>query len=160
MSCVIGIDIGTTSTIGILLDTKKNKILAKKSFKVNLFSYKPGWSEEDPNQWWKNTFKILEYLSKFAKLNNKKILAIGTTGMLPALVIVDKNGKIIRNSIQQSDSRTQKQLKKIFNKKKIKNFIKLTNCGVNQQLIAPKLLWIKENEKKKLQQDLQNFWVL
>ena len=148
MSCVIGIDIGTTSTIGILLDTKKNKILAKKSLKVDLFSYKPGWAEEDPNQWWKNTFNILKYLSKFAKLNNKKILAIGTTGMLPALVIVDKNGKIIRNSIQQSDSRTQKQLKKIFSKKKIKNFVKLTNCGVNQQLIAPKLLWIKENEKE------------
>ena len=59
MTCVIGIDIGTTSTIGILLDTSKNKILKKISFHVDLFSYKEGWAEEDPNQWWLNTKKII-----------------------------------------------------------------------------------------------------
>ena len=147
MTCVIGIDIGTTSTIGVLLDTKLNKILLKKSFDVNLYSYYDGWAEEDPNQWWLNVKKIIKLLSKYAKKNGKKINAIGTTGMLPALVIVDKDGKIIRNSIQQSDSRTGKQIKKIFNNKKSNWFTKKTKCGINQQLIAPKLLWLKENEK-------------
>lgn len=147
MSCVIGIDIGTTSTIGILLDTSSNKILKKISFDVELLSYKEGWAEEDPNQWWNNTKKIIKKLSSFAKKKRIKISSIGTTGMLPALVILDKNGKVIRKSIQQSDSRTSLQLKKIFNKKNSKNFIKNTKCGINQQLIAPKLLWLKENEK-------------
>ena len=52
MTCVIGIDVGTTSTIGILLDTKNSQIIKKKSIAVNLFSIKEGWAEEDPNQWW------------------------------------------------------------------------------------------------------------
>ena len=146
MTCVVGIDIGTTSTIGVLLDTKSNRILIKKSLDVNLYSYYEGWAEENPNQWWLNVKKIIKFLSKYAKAKGKKINAIGTTGMLPALVILDKNGNIIRNSIQQSDSRTEKQIKKIFNKKKSNWFIKKTKCGINQQLIAPKLLWLKENE--------------
>ena len=148
MSCVIGIDIGTTSTIGILLDTKKNRILCKASLNTNLYSFEKGWAEENPNQWWSNTKKIIKKLSQYSKLKNKKIYAIGTTGMLPALVIIDKKGKIIRNSIQQSDGRTEQQIKKIFNKKNSKWFIKKTKCGINQQLVAPKLLWIKQNEKK------------
>ena len=146
MTCVIGIDIGTTSTIGILLDTSKNYIIKKISIDVDLFSIKEGWAEEDPNQWWLNTKKIIKELSKVAKLKNKKIISIGTTGMLPALVILDKNRKVIRKSIQQSDGRTSKQLKKIFTKKNSEQFIKKTKCGINQQLIAPKLLWLKENE--------------
>jgi len=147
MTCVIGIDIGTTSTIGVLLDTKNNKIIKKKSINVNLFSVKEGWAEEDPNQWWLNTKKIIKELAKTAKLKKKKITAIGTTGMLPALVLLDKKGKVIRRSIQQSDSRTAKQLKIIFSKKNSSSFIKQTRCGINQQLIAPKLVWLKENEK-------------
>ena len=60
MTCVIGIDIGTTSTIGILLDTYKNHIIKKISIDVDLFSIKEGWAEEDPNQWWLNTKKLLK----------------------------------------------------------------------------------------------------
>ena len=149
MSCVIGIDIGTTSTIGILLETKKNKILKKISLNVNLYSIKDGWAEEDHNQWWKNTSQIIKSLSKYSRSKKSKIKAIGVTGMLPALVILDKKGKVIRNSIQQSDSRTEKQIKSIFNKKNKNWFINKTNCGINQQLIAPKLLWLKQNEKSK-----------
>ncbi len=147
MSCVIGIDIGTTSTIGILLDTSQNKILKKISFNVELYSYQDGWAEEDPHQWWSNTKNIIKELSSFANKKKKKIISIGTTGMLPALVILDKYGQVIRKSIQQSDSRTSSQIKKIFNKKNSKNFTKNTKCGINQQLIAPKLLWLKQNEK-------------
>ena len=73
MSCVIGIDIGTTSTIGVLLDTSKHKILKKISLDVELYSYKEGWAEEDPNQWWSNTKQIIKELSNFAKKKEKEI---------------------------------------------------------------------------------------
>ena len=73
MTCVIGIDIGTTSTSGILLDTKKNIIVKKVSFSVNLISLEYGWAEEDPNQWWINTKKIIQILAKKAKNSKKKL---------------------------------------------------------------------------------------
>lgn len=149
MSCTIGIDIGTTSTIGVILDTKKNKIIYSFSKPVKLISKKTGWAEEDPNEWWNNTLEILNALGNFSNKKKIKINAIGVTGMLPALVLVDKKNKVLRLSIQQSDSRTELELKKIFNSNtKKKEFSIKTKCGVNQQLIAPKLLWLKKNEPK------------
>ena len=147
MNCTIGIDIGTTSTIGVILNSKNHKIIFQCSRPVKLYSKKSGWAEEDPNQWWNNTLSILKEISDFAKQSKIKLCAIGVTGMLPALIILDKNNKPIRLSIQQSDSRTEKELKSIFrNKIQMKNFTKNTKCGINQQLIAPKILWIKKNE--------------
>ena len=147
MNCTIGIDIGTTSTIGVLLNTKSNKVIFQCSRSVELYSQKSGWAEEEPEEWWKNTISILQEIGKFSQNKNIQINSIGVTGMLPALVILDKNNKVIRRSIQQSDSRTDKELKSIFKKKSQKlNFTKKTKCGVNQQLIAPKVLWLKNNE--------------
>ena len=51
MALTIGIDIGTTSTIGILIDTE-GSTLALAERPTELFSERPGWAEEDPEQWW------------------------------------------------------------------------------------------------------------
>ena len=120
MNCTIGIDIGTTSTIGVLLNTKSNKVIFQCSRSVELYSQKSGWAEEEPEEWWKNTISILQEIGKFSQNKNIQINSIGVTGMLQALVILDKNNKVIRRSIQQSDSRTDKELKSIFKKKKSK----------------------------------------
>ena len=147
MNCVVGLDIGTTSTIGVVLNTLNHKIIFQSSRSVKLYSKKTGWAEEDPNQWWLNTQSILNEIGFFSKNKKINICSIGVTGMLPALVILDKNNQVIRYSIQQSDSRVEKELKSIFkNKKEKENFTKSTKCGVNQQLIAPKVLWLKKNE--------------
>lgn len=147
MNCSIGIDIGTTSTIGVLLNTKSHKVIFQSSRPVKLYSQKSGWAEQEPDVWWQNTVSILSDIGKYSKKKNIKIMSIGVTGMLPALVLLDKQNEIIRRSIQQSDSRTELELKSIFNTNKKKlDFTKITKCGVNQQLIAPKVLWLKKNE--------------
>jgi len=50
MACVIGLDIGTTSTIGILIRLP-DRVLGTVSRPVTLSSPRPGWAEEDPEQW-------------------------------------------------------------------------------------------------------------
>ena len=149
MTCTIGVDIGTTSTIGIILNTKNNKVIYKTTRPTKLISKKTGWAEEDPSQWEKNTISILKEIGRFAQIKKISIKSLGVTGMLPALIILDKKFKPLRFSIQQSDSRTEKEIKKIFPTDfKKQEFTKITKCGVNQQLIAPKLLWIATNEPK------------
>ena len=149
MTCTIGVDIGTTSTIGIILNTKTNKVIYKTTRPTKLISKKTGWAEEDPSQWEKNTISILKEIGRFAQIKKISIKSLGVTGMLPALIILDKKFKPLRFSIQQSDSRTEKEIKKIFPTDfKKQEFTKITKCGVNQQLIAPKLLWIATNEPK------------
>ncbi len=120
MNCTIGIDIGTTSTIGVLLNTKSHKVIFQSSRPVKLYSQKSGWAEQEPDVWWQNTISILSDIGKYSKKKNIKIMSIGVTGMLPALVLLDKQNKVIRRSIQQSDSRTELELKSIFNTNKKK----------------------------------------
>ena len=67
MNCVVGLDIGTTSTIGVVLNTLNHKIIFQSSRSVKLYSKKTGWAEEDPNQWWLNTQSILNEIGFFSK---------------------------------------------------------------------------------------------
>ncbi len=88
MSCILGIDIGTTSTIGILI-TLPDRVLASASRPVSLSAPQPGWAEEDPEQWWQNVCELIPELLARAAVSADRIDAIGITGMLPALVLLD-----------------------------------------------------------------------
>ena len=61
IDCVIGLDIGTTSTIGVLIGLPAT-ILAVASRPTTLSSPHPGWAEEDPAEWWRNSCAILREL--------------------------------------------------------------------------------------------------
>ena len=123
MNYVIGLDVGTTSTIGILLRLP-NKILAHATRPVNLNSPFPGWAEENPDEWWKNVVEIISELISKAKVRPEKIHAIGVTGMLPAVVLLDSLGKVLRPSIQQSDGRCGEQVQELKSEIEENDFIK------------------------------------
>src|SRR5260370_34199804 len=104
MACVLGIDIGTTSTIGILVRLP-DQVLGMASRGVTLRSPKPGWAEEDPAAWWANVCAITRELVDGSGIAPGELDAIGITGMLPAVVLLDRDGALLRPSIQQSDGR-------------------------------------------------------
>jgi xylulokinase len=101
---VLGFDIGTTSTIGILLRLP-DRVLALASRPVELSSPHPGWAEENPLQWWDNVCAISRELLQRGGIEASEIEAVGVTGMTPAVVLLDANGQLLRASIQQSDGR-------------------------------------------------------
>lgn len=146
MSCVIGLDIGTTSTIGIILDVSSSRILASASRPVALSSPQQGWAEEDPTEWWANVCDIVPELLSQSGLKNTDIAAIGTTGMLPATVLLDSGGTVLRPSIQQSDGRTGEQVKEIAAEVPEEHFVRRAGNGINQQLVASRIRWIEKHE--------------
>lgn len=140
MAQVIGLDIGTTSTIGIRLDTVtgERRIATRP---VTLNSPHPGWAEEDPEEWWGNCVAILCELSDGAD-----IVGVGVAGMVPATVLLDRAGRLLRPSIQQSDGRVAEQVAEIAAEIDAGSFLARTGNGVNQQLVATKLRWIERHE--------------
>jgi xylulokinase len=88
MRCALGIDIGTTSTIGILVRLP-DQVLAVASRPVTLTSQEPGWAEEDPRQWWDNSCAIIRELISKTGIDASEIGGVGVTGMLPAVVLLD-----------------------------------------------------------------------
>ncbi|MEP2953083.1 MAG: FGGY-family carbohydrate kinase [Sulfitobacter sp.] len=146
MSCVIGLDIGTTSTIGIVLDVSTSRIIASATRPVTLLSPKQGWAEEEPNEWWANVCSIVPELLHQSGLDRTAITAIGTTGMLPATIVLDSDGTVLRPSIQQSDGRTGQEVKEIAGEVSEDAFVMRAGNGINQQLVASRIRWIEKHE--------------
>lgn len=143
----LGIDIGTTSVKSIVI-SQKGDIIFESSRSHDLISSKPGFAEEDPNIWWNSVKSILKELSEKGLSN--RIAAIGVTGMVPTLILVDENLEAIRNSIQQNDARATveiTELKKIINEDQY--FLETANT-LNQQVVFPKILWLKKHEPENI----------
>ncbi|MGB6117366.1 MAG: FGGY family carbohydrate kinase, partial [Mesorhizobium sp.] len=140
---VIGLDIGTTSTIGVAVEMP-DRILAVASRPTDLSAPHPGWAEEDPGQWWSNATGILRELT--ARVDASRIAGLCATGMLPAVVLLDETGKVLRPSIQQSDGRCGVEVEELRSEVDEAAFLARTGNGINQQLVAAKLRWIARNE--------------
>ena len=99
MSCVMGIDIGTTSTIGILI-RPPGEVLALVSRPATLRTPHPGWAEADPAEWWANVCAIVPALLKQAAIPPQEVRGLGVTGMVPAMVLLAADFRVLRPSIQ------------------------------------------------------------
>jgi len=144
MTFAIGLDIGTTSTIGILIEPRTRRVIAQESRPVTLFSERQGWAEEDPREWWDNVCAICRALVSAA--GQARIGAIGVTGMVPAVVLLDAEGALLRRSIQQSDGRCEVEVAALARETDATEFLARTGNGINQQLVLAKLRWLATHE--------------
>lgn len=145
MCCVLGLDIGTTSTIGLLVRLP-DEVLAVASRPVALSSPHAGWAEEDPAEWWGNVREITRELIAKSGIEPSRIVGVGVTGMLPAVVLLDAAGNVLRPSIQQSDGRCGVEVGELRAEKDEASFIARAGNGINQQLVTAKLRWIARHE--------------
>lgn len=145
MTCLIGVDIGTTSTIGILIDTG-GEVLATATRPVTLLSPRAGWAEEDPEEWWCNLCAITAELMRAVAARGARLAGIGVTGMLPAVVLLDAAGRLLRPSIQQSDGRCGAEVAAMRREADEAAFIARAGNGINQQLVGAKIRWLERHE--------------
>ncbi len=147
MSLLLGLDIGTTSTIGILID-RSGTVAATASRPSELVSRHPGWAEEDPHLWWSNVRAIVPELLAGSGAAAGEIAGVGVTGMVPTLILLDGAGEVLRPSIQQNDARAVEEIEAMKAAWSAEAFFALTGGGINQQLLAPKLRWLEKNEPR------------
>ncbi len=145
MPLVLGLDIGTTSTTGILIDVS-GRALPAVSRPTMLRSPHHGWAEEDPAEWWANVREITAELIALCGGDSTKIAAVGVTGMLPAVVLLDKDGYVLRPSIQQSDGRCGREVEDLRREWDESDFLSRAGNGINQQLVTAKLRWVARHE--------------
>jgi xylulokinase len=142
MPLLLGLDIGTTSTVGILIDDRGGTV-AVESRPVTFHSDHANWAEEDTGEWWRNVGEICRALVAQA---GEDIAAVGVTGMLPAVILLDGPGRPLRRSIQQNDARATAELDEFRTAMEESDFLSLTGTGYSQQLVGPKLMWLRTHE--------------
>ncbi len=144
-SFFLGIDIGTTSTKVVLIDDSGH-ILADASRPSNLSSPQATWAEEDPEQWWQNVCALIPEAVAKAGIRPADIGAIGTSGMVPTLILLNSNGKVLRPSIQQNDARAVDEIDEQKLHTDADEILVRTGSAITQQSIGPKLLWLRKHE--------------
>jgi xylulokinase len=145
MPILLGIDIGTTSTGGILIDAE-GRTLVTAQRPSELLSPHANWAEEDPLLWWENCRSVIAEMLRACRLKGSDIAAVGVTGMVPAVVLLDSEGRLLRRSLQQNDARAVAEIEAMRSAFDAKRFLGLTGGSVNQQLVAPKLQWLQKHE--------------
>jgi len=144
----LGIDLGTSSVKVAVVDGFTGKTLSTVQFpeaEAVIFSEKPGWAEQNPSQWWSDVQQCILKSHASKKYNPRDITAIGISYQMHGLVVVDKHGEVLRNSIIWCDSRAVILGEKAFQTiGKEKCLTHLLNSPGN--FTAAKLAWVKENE--------------
>jgi xylulokinase len=139
MSRLVGLDVGTTSVKGVALDTSGGLIhVAERGYPLS--TPRPGWSEQDPDDWWRAAAEVLE------ECEADRALGIGLSGQMHGLVALDGRDRPLRPAILWNDGRTQQQCDEIEARVGRERLVELTGNRALAGFTAPKLLWLREHE--------------
>jgi xylulokinase len=131
---VLGIDIGTTALKAIALEREKG-IVAQTDIPHELLSLQSGWAEEDTERWWTTTLEAIRQL--LTVIPAESIEAIGVSGMVPAMVILDAYGMPLRPSIQQNAARAITEVEELRAAVDFKEFLSITGCVPLNKVLIP-----------------------
>ena len=146
---IVSIDQGTTSSRAVLFNLQ-GKSLFKSQLEIKQYFPKNGWVEQNPNEIWNKTKKVLLQVIKKSQKLNGEILTIGITNQRETTILWDKKtGRSIYNAIVWQDRRTTNFCKKYsLNKIREKIIRKKTGLIIDPYFSATKIKWIITNIKK------------
>ena len=145
MRYFIGIDSSTTATKALLMD-EAGVVVGVAAAEYGYETPQPLWSEQSPLLWWEGTCAAIRGVMAKTAVSSDHIAAIGLTGQMHGLVLLDKAGQVLRPAILWNDQRTAAEcdeMRAVFGKQRL---IDVTGNDALTGFTAPKILWVKNNE--------------
>ena len=142
----IGVDLGTSAVKLLLMDeTGKIHNIVSKEYPIS-FPH-PGWSEQNPEDWFAESMEGMKEL--IAECDKSQVAGIGFGGQMHGLVALDAEDQVIRPAILWNDGRTTKETEYLNEEIGRETLSKYTANIAFAGFTAPKILWMKENEPDK-----------
>ncbi|WP_417730429.1 xylulokinase [Rosistilla oblonga] len=149
MAYYLGIDVGTSGTKSLLIDAT-GKVLAEAVAEYPMHQPKPGWTEQDPEDWWQATVATVRKVVRKAKAKPADVRAIGLSGQMHGSVFLDAKNKVVRPALLWNDQRTVAECDEITQRAGgRKALIKMVANPALTGFTAPKILWLRNNEPRK-----------
>jgi len=144
---VLGVDIGTSGSTGILVDSELN-ILEEFSVSHNVSYPNPGWAEHDADDiWWSDFKEISQQILQKADISPNQIAAVGVSGLAPTMCPLDESGSPIRPAILYGvDTRSSEEIEILNQKIGEDRIFEISGNSLTYQSVGPKILWYKRNE--------------
>jgi xylulokinase len=139
---VLGIDAGTSALKAVLVD-ERQAVLAETSVPLRSSSPRPGWSEQDPEDWWK---ALQEAMARFRATHTEalgRVRAVGLSGQMHGAVLVDGTGAAIRPAILWNDGRATRECEELQDA--IPDLPQIAGIVAMPGFTAPKLAWLRRH---------------
>ena len=141
---ILAIDLGTTNCKTLLVN-ENLQIQNKISIEYPVSTLMPGWSEQNPEDWWDVVKKTIQLITK--DIPSGSVKAVGVSGQMHGLVILDKNKSPLRPAILWNDQRSAPQCDSIYEQVGGKEgLLKFTNNPMLPGYTGGKILWVKDHE--------------
>jgi len=148
MAYLLGIDIGTSGTKTLLIDTR-GRIRASVTVEYPSYAPKPAWSEQTPQDWWKATCRSIKAALRKADVKAGQVAGIGLSGQMHGSVFLDKSGKVLRRAILWNDQRTGAECDEITRKAGGRRaLLRMVSNPALTGFTAPKILWVRKHEPR------------
>jgi xylulokinase len=145
MSYLMGIDASTTGVKALLID-ERGDVVGTATTELSLSTPHPLWSEQDPAAWWEGAVKSVRHVLSETDIRGDQVVAIGLTGQMHGLTLLDEDGEPLRPAILWNDQRTGTQCDEIRRRLGKRRLIEITGNDALTGFTAPKILWVRENE--------------
>jgi sugar (pentulose or hexulose) kinase len=142
-SLVIGLDCSTTSTKAIAFD-KKGRIVAAAHAPISLFSPKPGYYEQNAQDWWTSAQKALRTIT--SAVDPERISALAISHQRETFVPLNKSGHPIRPAIVWLDERCKHEVESFSKKIGKEKIHRITGKPVDYAPVVYRLAWMKKHE--------------
>ncbi len=142
---LLGLDVSTTGAKALLIDPH-GQVISSASTPLSLSTPRPLWSEQNPADWWAGIAASIRAALAEAGASGEQIAAIGLTGQMHGLVMLDDAGEILRPAILWNDQRTAAQCDDIRARLGKERLIQITGNDALTGFTAPKILWVQQNE--------------
>jgi xylulokinase len=144
---LLGLDISTTGAKALLIDSA-GAVIGSATSPLHLSTPRPLWSEQDPADWWAGMAASIRRLLAEQGVAGADIAAVGLTGQMHGLVLLDAGGAVLRPAILWNDQRTGPQCDAMRQRLGRERLIRITGNDALPGFTAPKVLWVQQNEPR------------
>lgn len=141
----LGIDLSTTSAKALLID-EAGAVVAAADTPLSGSTPHPLWSEQDPHEWWAGVVASVRAALRQLPAGGDEIAAVGLTGQMHGLVLLDEQGRVLRPAMLWNDQRTARQCDEIRRRLGEERLIRIAGNQALTGFTAPKVLWVAEHE--------------
>lgn len=142
----LGIDVSTTGAKALLIDDK-GAVVASATTPLTVQTPKPLWSEQNPHEWWMGTWRSIRDVMGSGGITADEIAAVGLTGQMHGLVLLDSERRVLRPAILWNDQRTAAECDDIRARMGGRaRLIEVTGNDALTGFTAPKILWVRKHE--------------
>jgi xylulokinase len=145
MARVIGIDVSTTATKAVLID-EAGEVRGIGAAEYGFSVPAPLWSEQEPELWWDAAVSAIHDVLSSTGTAADTVAAIGLTGQMHGLVLLDAAGAVLRPAILWNDQRTGAECDLIRAAVGPERLIEVTGNDALPGFTAPKLVWVRDHE--------------